>query len=212
MFALKIPGLNRLGTSLSCVALFVVVFSVLAAAQSSDKEKDKDKDEDRETKKEAPAAKGNFVSVEGKVRCEKSAPAYLMEVPDRPGHGLILQKRKCTWTEPLIFKGTKTTSGQATAFIEKMEGTLHVHGYEVDNLDNGEKLTWQSMGQVMGEKGPAAVKGRWSLMRGTGKFKGAKGGGSYEGKLDADDVLTLNFEGVYDPTAMGEEKMSEEKK
>jgi hypothetical protein len=210
MSALKILGLktNPQGIRLSFVALFLLAFSVLAVAHSSDK----DKHEEQETKKEAVAAKGNFVSVEGKVRCEKSAPAYLMEVPDRPGHGLILQKRKCTWTEPLIFKGAKTTSGEATTFIEKMEGTLHVHGYEVDNLDNGEKLTWQSMGQVMGEKGPAEVKGRWSLMRGTGKFKGAKGGGSYEGKLDADDVLTLKFEGVYDPTAMSEEKMSEEKK
>jgi len=58
------------------------------------------------------------------------------------------------------------------------------------------------MGQVLGIKGPATSKGRWSLMRGTGKFKGVKGGGTYEGKLDADDVLTLEFEGVYDPSEL----------
>jgi len=87
-----------------------------------------------------------------------------------------------------------------------MEGALHTHGFEVDTLDNGEKLTWQSMGQVLPEKGPATAKGRWSLMRGTGKFKGIKGGGTYEGKLEADEVLTLALEGVYDPSEIVGEK------
>ena len=87
-----------------------------------------------------------------------------------------------------------------------MEGTLHAHGFEVDTFDNGEKVTMQTMGQVLAEKGPATAKGRWSLMRGTGKFKGIKGGGSYGGKLEADDVLTLEFEGVYDPSEMVGEK------
>jgi hypothetical protein len=76
----------------------------------------------------------------------------------------------------------------------------------VDTLDNGEKLTWQSMGRVLAEKGPATTNGRWSLMRGTGKFKGIKGGGTYEGKLDADDVLMLDLEGVYDPSEIVGEK------
>ena len=43
-------------------------------------------------------------------------------------------------------------------------------------------------------------------MRGTGKFRGIKGGGTYEGKLGADDALTLDLEGVYDPTEMVGEK------
>jgi hypothetical protein len=58
------------------------------------------------------------------------------------------------------------------------------------------------MGQVLGEKGPATVKGRWSLMRGTGKLKGIKGGGTYEGKLEADETVVLEFEGIYDPSDM----------
>jgi hypothetical protein len=100
-----------------------------------------------------------------------------------------------------------TKDGVAVSFTEKMEGTLHTHGFEVDTLDSGEKLTWQSMGQLLAEKGPATAKGRWSLMRGTGKFKGIKGGGTYEGKLDADEVLRLDLEGVYDPSEIiGEKK------
>jgi hypothetical protein len=63
------------------------------------------------------------------------------------------------------------------------------------------------MGQVLAEKGPATATGRSSLLRGTGKFKGIKGGGSYEEKLDADDVLVFEREGVFDPSEMiGEKK------
>ena len=43
-------------------------------------------------------------------------------------------------------------------------------------------------------------------MRCTGKYKGIKGGRTYEGKLEADDVLVLDLEGIYDPTEIVEEK------
>jgi len=172
---------------------------------AQDKDKDKDKGKEKNSKK--AAANGNFVKVDGKVRCGKPDPTYSIEVPDRPGHALVLTKRKCNWTEPMVFAGAKTKDGVAVDFTEKMEGTLHIHGFETDTLDNGEKVTWQSMGQVLAEKGPVSSKGRWSLMRGTGKLKGIKGGGTYEGKLEADDALTLEFEGVYDLSeVVGEKK------
>lgn len=102
--------------------------------------------------------------------------------------------------------GAKTQDGVSVSFAEKSEGMLHSNGFETDTLNNGEKLTWKSMGQVLAERGPATATGRWSLMRGTGKFKGIKGGGSYEEKLEADDVLVLELEGVYDPSEMAIEK------
>jgi hypothetical protein len=183
-------------------ALFLLLaISVLAVAQDKDKDKD---DKDKSSKKTASASK--MIKVEGKVRCGPPDTAYSMEVPDRPGHALALRRRKCSWTEPMEVLGAKSKDGVAIEFPEQMEGVQHAHGFEVDSYDNGEKLTWQSMGTVYGEKGPANCKGRWSLMRGTGKFKGIKGGGSYEGKLGADDVLTLEFEGVYDPSELVAEK------
>jgi hypothetical protein len=188
---------NRRRIRAGHLVFLVIGLSFIATAQDKD-------EKEKETKKENPS--GSYVKVEGKLRCDKADPVHTIEVPDRPGHALMLSKRKCRWSEPLTIKGAKTKDGVAVTFSEKMEGALHVHGFEVDNLDNGEKLTWQSMGQVLGEKGPAKVKGRWSLMRGTGKFKGAKGGGSYEGEVDANDVLTLDFEGVYEPSEMIEQK------
>jgi hypothetical protein len=180
------------------------LFSLLAALSILTTAQDKDKDDkEKESKKGNP----NFVKVEGKVRCEKPDPAYSIDVPDRPGHALMISRRKCTWTEPMLIMGAKTKDGVAVGYSEKSEGMLHVSGFETDTLDNGEKLTWKSMGQVLAEKGPATATGRWSLMRGTGKLKGIKGGGSYDEKLDADDVLVLELEGVYDPSeVVGEKK------
>jgi hypothetical protein len=181
------------------VFLPLLALSILVAAQ--DKDKDRDEKEDKNEKKKT-ASSAHMVKVEGDLRCDKPETEHSIEVPDRPEHVLTLTRRKCNWTEPMTVLGAKTKDGVAVDFIEQMEGGLHVHGFETDTLDNGEKITWQSMGQVLGIKGPATSKGRWSLMRGTGKFKGVKGGGTYEGKLDADDVLTLEFEGVYDPSEL----------
>ncbi len=189
----------RSHTQIFSLFLLLVALSALTTAQDKDKDKD---DKEKESKK----ANTNFVNVEGKVRCDKPDPAYSIEVPDRPGHALMIARRKCTWTEPMLIMGAKTKEGVAVGYAEKSEGMLHVSGFETDTLDNGEKLTWKSMGQVLAEKGPATATGRWSLMRGTGKFKGIKGGGSYEEKLDADDVLVLELEGVYDPSEIVGEK------
>jgi len=186
---------------LPLLLLFLFVLAALAVAQDKDKDKDeKDKDKGKDK------VVGTYVKLGGKVRCEKPDTTHAIEVPDRPGHALVLARRKCLWTQPMELLGAKSKDGIIVEFSEKMEGTLHQHSFEVDSFDNGEKLTMQTFGQVPVEKGPADTKGRWSLMRGTGKYKGIKGGGTFEGKLESDDALTLEFEGVYDPSEMVGEK------
>jgi hypothetical protein len=194
MFDVRTPHPQK---GLPLLVLCLVAFSILVAAQDRSKDEGKPK---------ATSENTNFIKLEGKLHCDKSDPEHVIEVPDRPGHALTLTKRKCTWTEPMALLGAKSKDAVSVDFIEKMEGTLHVQGFAINTMDSGEKLTWKTMGQVTGDKGPATTKGRWSLMRGTGKFKGIKGGGSYEGKLEAGDVLTLEFEGVYDPSEMVGEK------
>jgi hypothetical protein len=181
------------------------IFSLLVALSVFTTAQDRNRDKDGR-EKELKKGNTNFVEVEGKVRCDKPDPAYSIEVPDRPGHALMIARRKCTWTEPMLILGAKTKDGVAVDFAEKSEGMLHVNGFETDTLDNGEKLTWKIMSQVLAENGPATATGRWSLMRSTGKFKGIKGGGSFEEKLDADDVLVFELEGVYDPSEITGEK------
>lgn len=192
-------------TRLHFLLLLLIAFSVSLCAQESAREKEKEKK--KEAGKKADTAT-NFVDVKGSVRCGKPDPAYKIDVPDRPGHSLIIAHRKCTWTEPMVILGAKTKDGVWDTFTERMEGGLHPHSYEVDTLDDGETITMQTMGTVESDTGPSTTKGRWSYMRGTGKFKGIKGGGTYEGKLDANDVLTLDLEGVYEPAEMAAGKKS----
>jgi hypothetical protein len=182
--------LKKLQSSPRIYYLLCIVLSMAVFVTAQDNDKDKDKDD-------RPLAP-NLVKVAGKLRCEKSTPQYSIEVPDRPGHALIIAKRACTWAEPLTILGQKAKDGVSVSFTEKMEGALHFHGYETDTMDSGDKLTMQSQGQILADKGPVEFKGRWSLMRGTGKLKGIKGGGTYEGKLEADDAMSYEFEGVYD--------------
>ena len=185
------------------VVLFIV-FSISLAAQESAGEKEKEKEKSAGKK----GASVELVKIKGSVRCGKPEKAYTIDVPDRAGHSLILNHRKCTWTEPMEILGTKTKEGEWDAFIERMEGSLRPHSYEIDTMDDGEKITFQTMGHVESDKNPTTIKGRFSYMRGTGKFKGIKGGGTYEGKIDADDVMTLELEGEYEPAAFvaGEKK------
>jgi hypothetical protein len=187
----------RLYTQLTFVFLLLTAFCISINAQESAAEKEKEKSEGKKK-----AGSTEMVNIKGSVRCEKADPAYQIDVPDRPGHSLIIAHRKCTWTEPLVILGAKTKEGVWDTFTERMEGSLRPHSYEVDTLDDGEKITMQTMGQVDADKGPTKTKGRWSFMRGTGKFKGIKGGGTYEGELGADDVLTLELAGVYEPSEM----------
>jgi hypothetical protein len=177
--------------------ILFIAFSIPLTAQESAREKEREKEKNKEG-----AEKSSLVDIKGTLRCDKPAPSYSLDVPDREGHSLIIEQRNCSWTEPMVILGTKTKGGVWVGFMERMEGRLHPHSFETDTLDGGEKITMQTTGQVAADKGPTTAKGRFNFMRGTGKFKGIKGGGTYEGNVDADDVLTIKLEGVYEPAAM----------
>jgi hypothetical protein len=181
--------------------LILLALSIFSVAQ------DKDAKEKDSAKRGSKKAETNYPKIKGKVRCDKPETAPSIDVPDRPGHAVMIEKRKCTWTEPMELQGSKSKEGVMVGFEERMEGSLHTRGFEVDKLDSGEDLTMHIDGQIAADKGPTSGKGRWNFMRGTGKFKGISGGGTYEIKLDADNVWTLVFEGIYVPT----EKVGEKK-
>ena len=189
--------MSRARTPLSILLVVVISLSVMSAAQQT---RDKDKDDKDKDKKDV--SNGTLVNIKGSVRCDKPSQSHAIDVPDRAGHSLIIAERKCTWTQPMEILGAKFKEGVWITFTERMEGTLHPHSYQVDKLDDGETISMQAMGHVVSDKVPTTTKGRFSFMRGTGKFKGIKGGGTYEGKLDADDVLTMELEGVYEPAEM----------
>ena len=190
--------------SLGSFILLIVFTSVSLSAQS--------KDPDKTNEKNTGDLTGNLVNVEATVHCNKAEPKYSLEVPDRPGHSLMINQRKCTWTKPLKILDAQTKDGVFVGFTETMEDVQHQHGFEVDTLNNGEKLTMRTMGQTPVEGSANKTSGRWSFMRGTGKFKGIKGGGTYEGEVQPDGSYTLNLEGAYAPAEMAAEKKNGETK
>ncbi len=93
------------------------------AAQEIAGEKEKEK-EKKEGKKNT-ASSSELVNIKGSLRCDKPSPSYSIDVPDRDGHSLIVEKRNCSWTEPMVILGAKTKEGVWVTFIERMEGRLH---------------------------------------------------------------------------------------
>ena len=110
--------------------LLLIASSILVVAQEPPSQKEKEKEQ--AAGKNTAARK--LIDVTGSVRCDKPDPAYSIEVPDRPGHALILAKRKCTWTEPMVVMGARSKDGIAIEFPEQMEGMLHTHGFRDGHL------------------------------------------------------------------------------
>src|SRR5262249_40982971 len=129
----------RSKTALRFHILILLSCSILLVAQ--EKKEKEPKGEKKNTE--------NMIKVEGSVHCGRPEPAYSIEVPDRSGHALMLTHRKCTWTDPMVVLGAKTKDGVSVDFVERMEGTLHIQGFEVNTLDNGEHLTIRTMSQVL---------------------------------------------------------------
>ena len=66
-------------------------------------------------------------------------------------------------------------------------------------MENGEKAYYRYQGTTVVKDGaPQAQEGTWNLIRGTGKLKGAKGKGTYNGKAGSDGTMTYEVEGEYE--------------
>ena len=54
----------------------------------------------------------------GTLKCGKPEPRYSVEVGDRPGHVIVLEKTACTWTEPQVMGSDKTKDGYSVATVD----------------------------------------------------------------------------------------------
>jgi hypothetical protein len=136
--------------------------------------------------------------ITGKVSCAKPETNYSVDVGDRPGHTLMLQKAACTWTTPLEIEGLRSKAGTDVMSADAMGATITERGYHLSNMDNGDKFTVRYQGTIKANKdGSAAFDGKWTFVGGTGKLKGIKGGGSYKGTGAADGGGSIEVEGEY---------------
>jgi hypothetical protein len=112
---------------------------------------------------------------------------------------LLLNKFACTWTKPMEIDGVATKDGVDVASGDAHGATIRSNGYHFSNMANGDKIFVHFGGtDTMTKDGRLdTTSGKWSYTGGTGKFKGIKGGGTYQGKADADGNVVTDVEGDY---------------
>lgn len=133
----------------------------------------------------------------GKAHCAKPDPDDMVQVGDKPGHALMMTKSTCTWTDGQVAGLTpKSADDVATG---EMNGAMgRNNGYHIVTMDNGDKYTVRYMGTAkMAKDNTGTFEGKWTFVSGTGKLRGIKGSGTYNGIANADGSGDVTVDGNY---------------
>jgi hypothetical protein len=123
----------------------------------------------------------------GDGKCGKPDQQQTMDVGDRAGHALVLEKVSCTWTNPYEIAGLKTKDYATTAVADVSGEKEQGHGYVVVTMDNGDKAFLRATGSgTVAKDGSGTEEGTWSYTGGTGKLRGITGKGTYKSACSAD--------------------------
>ncbi len=135
--------------------------------------------------------------LESKWNCGKASVAHSLDVGDQPNHTYVITQGSCT-AEKSEVGGVKEKEGVGTAFNENTGNATHWHGIFVVTMANGDKLHYAYSGKGTAKDGAfQSGTNTWSIIGGTGKFKGAKGKGSCTGKGSPDGSATWDCTGTY---------------
>src|SRR5882724_10011728 len=77
--------------------------------------------------------------ISGTIKCNKSEPAYKLEVGDRPEHAMMLEKNTCTATQPWEIGGDKYKEGYSVVVSEANSSRVTTNGYHVATYESGDK-------------------------------------------------------------------------
>ena len=136
--------------------------------------------------------------ISGTVSCAKPDQAHALEVGDRPGHMLIVQQGKCTWSKPMEIADTQTKEDVATMTIDSRGNKSTERGYVVGTTTSGDKFFVRIQATSTLKDGVVETdEGKWTFTGGTGKLKGIKGGGTFKGKAGPDGAVVEEVEGEY---------------
>jgi hypothetical protein len=135
----------------------------------------------------------------GTLQCSKSDPVNMVEIGDRPGHSMVLAKTACAWSKPMEIAGSGTKDGVSVASEEMSGGTSSGSGVHWSTMSSGDKIFVRFQGKSTYDKDGKmqTSKGTWSYTGGSGKLKGIKGKGTYDGKGSPDGTATYAIEGDY---------------
>lgn len=136
--------------------------------------------------------------ITGSLTCNKPEPVYSIEVGDRPGHTMVLEKVPCSYTKPMEINGDKAKDGASIVSIDLTSTRMVSTGTHVATMESGDQ-TFAAIRDTSTVKDgkPADTNGTWSYTGGTGKYRGLKGKGTYKASRNEDGTITVEVEGEY---------------
>jgi hypothetical protein len=138
---------------------------------------------------------GAQTKITGKLTCAKPS---VREGGGEGGQMVVFQRSNCTWTTPFTIAGSKPGSTVDVSIGDISGSTGKVHGYSASVLDNGDSTFVRFDGTTQSKKGGSSTdKGTWKYVRGTGKFTGISGGGTFKGEGAADGSSWADITGHY---------------
>ena len=128
-------------------------------------------------------------------KCVAQGTPAAMPVGDAAGHAYMIDQQHCTAIKGSI-GGVKEKEGVATEFADAVGDNAKGHGFYVETLSNGDKIhyTYNFTG-VSKDNTPVSGSNTWTVVGGTGKFKGATGSGTCKGKGNPDGSATYDCTG-----------------
>jgi len=137
--------------------------------------------------------------VSGTASCKQQADGtHSIDLDDAKGHSMVLSKSMCTWSKGIEMGGSTAKDGYSVAAIEVNGNKSTTRGVHITTMASGDKAHVRFQGTSTSKDGkPETDKGTWSFTGGTGKLKGLKGKGTYDGKPEADGSMTYQIEGEY---------------
>jgi hypothetical protein len=138
---------------------------------------------------------------QGKVdshwNCAKATDTHSIEVGDQSNHAYTIGQSTCTATKSEI-GGVNEKDAVAAQFVESTGNSSSWHGHFVVTTDSGDKIFYRYSGHGTNKDGQFdAGSNFWSIVGGTGKFKGAKGKGTCTGKGGPDGSASWDCTGTY---------------
>lgn len=138
---------------------------------------------------------GAQTKLTGRLTCAKP---NVSEMGGAGAQMIMFQRANCTWTTPIMIDGNKP-GRTVDAAIGDMSGAVgRTHGYSTSVMDNGDSTIARYEGTShMKADRTGTIAGTWKYVRGTGKFMGLTGGGTFKGELAADGSSWADIGGRY---------------
>ncbi len=133
--------------------------------------------------------------ITGKLTCAKPS---VNEMGGDGTHMIMFERANCNWTTPFTIDGSKPGRTVDVSIGDGTGSMARSHGYSSSVYDNGDStiVRYEGTSQIKKDRS-ATFKGTWKFVRGTGKFSGITGGGTYKGEGAADGSASGDISGHY---------------